>query len=70
MENSFLEQYYNLYDEDGRLASKYGKVEFITTMKYIHDYVKREQKFLRLEREPEDILLHCHVKAIRCRQWN
>ena len=40
MENSFLEQYYNLYDEDGRLASKHGKVEFITTMKYIHDYVK------------------------------
>lgn len=48
MENSFLEQYYNLYDEDGRLASKHGKVEFITTMKYIHDYVKPGAKVLEL----------------------
>ena len=48
MENSFLEQYYNLYDEDGRLASKYGKVEFITTMKYIHDYVKPGAKVLEV----------------------
>lgn len=48
MENSFLEQYYNLYDEDGRLAPKYGKVEFITTMKYIHDYVKPGAKVLEV----------------------
>jgi ubiquinone/menaquinone biosynthesis C-methylase UbiE len=48
MENSFLEQYYNLYDEDGRLASKHGKVEFITTMKYIHDYVKPGAKVLEV----------------------
>lgn len=40
MENNFLEQYYNWHDEDGRLASKHGKVEFITTMKYIHNFVK------------------------------
>lgn len=48
MENSFLEQYYNLYDEDGRLESKHGKVEFITTMKYIHDYVKPGAKVLEV----------------------
>lgn len=48
MGNSFLEQYYNLYDEDGRLASKHGKVEFITTMKYIHDYVKPGAKVLEV----------------------
>lgn len=48
MENNFLEQYYNLYDEDGRLASKHGKVEFITTMKYIHDYVKPGAKVLEV----------------------
>ena len=51
MENSFLEQYYNLYDEDGRLASKHGKVEFITTMKYIHDYVKPGAKVLEVGAE-------------------
>lgn len=48
MENNFLEQYYNLYDEDGRLSSKHGKVEFITTMKYIHDYVKPGAKVLEV----------------------
>ena len=48
MENNFLEQYYNFYNEDGRLASKHGKVEFITTMKYIHDYVKPGAKVLEV----------------------
>ena len=48
LENNFLEQYYNLYDEDGRLASKHGKVEFITTMKYIHNYVKPGAKVLEV----------------------
>ncbi|MCR5262749.1 MAG: SAM-dependent methyltransferase, partial [Clostridiales bacterium] len=32
----YLEQYYNAYDEDGRLLSKHGQVEYITTMRYIH----------------------------------
>ena len=31
----YLEQYYNAYDEDGRLLSKHGQVEYITTMRYI-----------------------------------
>lgn len=32
---SFLEQYYNRYDEEGRLLSRHGQVEYLTTMKYI-----------------------------------
>ena len=32
---SFLEQYYNNYDEEGRLLSRHGQVEYLTTMKYI-----------------------------------
>lgn len=32
----YLEQYYSNYDEDSRLLSKHGQVEYITTMKYIH----------------------------------
>lgn len=32
-----LENYYNNYDEDGRLLSQHGQVEYRTTMKYIHD---------------------------------
>lgn len=33
---SYLEEYYNNYDEDGRLLSRHGQVEYLTTMKYIH----------------------------------
>lgn len=34
---SYLEEYYNNYDEDGRLLSRHGQVEYLTTMKYIHE---------------------------------
>ena len=34
---SFLEQYYNNYDEEGRLLSRHGQVEYLTTMKYISE---------------------------------
>lgn len=32
-----LVEYYNKFNEDKRLKSKYGRVEFITSMKYIHE---------------------------------
>ncbi len=32
---SYIEDYYNSYDEDGRLLSRHGQVEYLTTMKYI-----------------------------------
>jgi len=35
-----LENYYANYDEEGRLLSKHGQVEYRTTMKYIHDILK------------------------------
>lgn len=37
---NFLENYYNSYDEDGRLLSQHGQVEYITTQKYIHEYLR------------------------------
>ena len=36
----YLSNYYEQYDEDGRLTSRYGMVEYITTMKYIEKYLK------------------------------
>lgn len=33
----FLDDFYNSYDEDGRLLLQHGQVEYITTQKYIHD---------------------------------
>ncbi|MBQ1730016.1 MAG: methyltransferase domain-containing protein [Oscillospiraceae bacterium] len=34
---SYLEDYYNGYDEEGRLLSRHGQVEYLTTMKYIRE---------------------------------
>lgn len=35
-----LEQYYNKFNEEKRLSSRHGQVEYITTMQYIHKYLK------------------------------
>ncbi len=37
----YLENYYNNYDEDGRLLSQHGQVEYITTQKYIHECLSK-----------------------------
>ena len=34
---SYIEDYYNNYDEEGRLLSRHGQVEYLTTMKYIRE---------------------------------
>ena len=34
---SYIEDYYSSYDEDGRLLSRHGQVEYLTTMKYIRE---------------------------------
>ena len=34
-----LEDYYNKFNEDKRLDSLRGQVEYLTAMKYIHDYL-------------------------------
>lgn len=36
---SNLVDYYNKFNEDRRLTSRHGQVEFRTSMKYIHDYI-------------------------------
>lgn len=35
-----LEKYYNKFNEDKRLNTRHGQVEFITSLKYIHEYLK------------------------------
>ena len=36
---NYLEEYYNEYDEEGRLLSRHGQVEYRTTMKYIRESI-------------------------------
>ncbi len=47
-ELKYLTDYYNNYDEEGRLASKHGQVEFLTTMKYIDMYLKKGMHVLEV----------------------
>ncbi len=41
---NYLEEYYTNYDEEGRLLRRYGQVEYITTMKYIHKFLQEQEK--------------------------
>lgn len=36
---SLLEEYYNSRDEDKRLLSQHGQVEYLTTMKFVHECI-------------------------------
>lgn len=45
---NFLKSHYESYDEDGRLRSKYGMVEFFTTMHYIESYLKNGDRVLEI----------------------
>lgn len=36
----YIRDYYESYDGDGRLRTRYGSVEFITTMHYVERYLQ------------------------------
>ena len=46
--NQYIIDFYNHYDEDNRLATKHGMVEFLTTMHYIEKYLKQGDKILEI----------------------
>lgn len=39
-----IEKYYNKFNEDKRLLRRHGNVEYVTSMKYIHDYLDEEKQ--------------------------
>lgn len=41
MNEENLIKYYNKFNEDKRLNSKYGQIEFLTSLKYIHEYLEK-----------------------------
>lgn len=43
-----IKEYYSVYDEDARLVSKHGNVEFATTMRYIEKYLKKGDRVLEI----------------------
>lgn len=47
-ENPYLIDFYNHYDEDNRLTSKHGMIEFLTTMRYVKKYLKQGDRILEI----------------------
>ncbi len=43
-----LENFYGSYDEEGRLLSRHGSVEYLTTMRYIERYLRPGMKILEV----------------------
>ena len=43
-----LNAYYSNYDEEGRLLSRHGQVEFLTTVKYVEKYLQKGMKILEI----------------------
>jgi len=49
MESSkYLIEYYSNYDEEGRLTSRHGSVEFLTTMRYIEQYLRPGDRIIEV----------------------
>ena len=43
-----LTKFYSTYDEEGRLLSKHGQVEYLTTMRYIEKYLRPGMRILEI----------------------
>lgn len=48
MEDKYIKQYYENYNEDGRLEKKDQQVEFLTTIKYVEKYLNPGMKILEV----------------------
>jgi len=46
--NDCLNQYYSAYDEEGRLLTRYGRVEYETTMRYIRRYLPEDARIIEI----------------------
>lgn len=49
--NQYLIDFYDHYNEDGRLAVQHGSVEFLTTMRYIEKYLRPGSRVLEIGAE-------------------
>ena len=46
--DAYLNDYYTHYDEEGRLLTRYGRVEFETTMRYIRRYLPQDARIIEI----------------------
>lgn len=48
METDYLKEFYTHFDEEGRLTSRHGSVEFLTTLRYIERYLRPGDRVLEV----------------------
>lgn len=48
MDTKYLKEYYENYNEDGRLETRHGHIEFLTTMRYIDRELKPGMRILEI----------------------
>ena len=62
-----LEQHYNKFNEEKRLDSRHGRVEFITSMKYIHNCLDdiKALEYIRLSRLLEELVHLFRLQDLR-----
>ena len=53
---SLLEEYYNKFNEDKRLSSRHGQVEYTVSMHYIHQYLKEQMEITGKKKQELRIL--------------
>lgn len=75
MEDKYLKEYYGNYDEEGRLLSRHGSVEFLTTTRYIDKYIKKGMNILEVGAGTGRYSLHYasngfHVEAVELIEHN
>ncbi len=44
----YLNNYYQNYDEENRLSSRHGSIEYLTTMRYIEKYLRPDSRILEI----------------------
>ena len=65
-----LVDFYNRIDEDSRLLSKHGRIEFLTTTKYIEKYLKDGMKIMEIGALRADTRITLLKKALKLMPLN
>lgn len=67
---NILENYYNEWNEDDRLLSRFGQVEFLITIRFIEKYLKPGMKILEVGAGTGGTLIILRQKATQLTPWS
>ena len=62
-----LRAYYEAYEEEGRLATRHGSVEFLTTVRYVERYLRPGMRLLEIGAGARPVSSIAEIFASGCR---